>query len=482
MQKKEKDLPGKKMAKRLKQILFAGLLMVGLGTVGMSMPVKAANSAFDEKIVALKAKFPEGKYWNHVGSTKDNPDGWTEKACSCHEVADCVYGTGGCTCNHHVDSGHLLATQCMGFANKLGYDVFGDTTWTKVYSPSKAQIAQITVGDIVRINGHSVFIIARNGTQVTVGEANYSGKCKISWTRAFNISIASIEYYEHASNYDKVLNGGTVQVVTTAATTQSSTGNQMTEEGTTQLGTTGDVGGAGSGITTEEPATLFTGWKKAADKVHYQYFKDGVALKNQWLVIKSRKYYLDENGYRVTGIYQVGSMQYYFNNTGRMQKKLWFTIDNEVYYVDGNGYLLKSQWLVKDGVYVYMTVDGSMAQSELVKIGSATYYFDAEGKRSKGFKKCNGKYYYCNATGIIQRSKWIKRSGKQFYIRKNGVRAQSVLLKIGGYKYYFNAKGYLQISTKFVYKGKIYSANKKGRCKLVGTQVTTEQTTQSTTN
>ena len=30
-----------------------------------------------ETIDGLKAKFPEGKYWNHAGSASNNPDGYT---------------------------------------------------------------------------------------------------------------------------------------------------------------------------------------------------------------------------------------------------------------------------------------------------------------------------------------------------------------------------------------------------------------------
>ena len=150
----------------------AGILF---GVMFLHIPGRAATVDFNARMTELQNKFPNGKYWNHVGISGDNSDGYTSSPCDAtlHKIKDGRHtnGTNGCTCNHFACKGHLSAAQCMGFANKLGYDVFGDTTWTLHTNSGKAY-QEIKVGDIVRISGsHSVFIIAKNGNVVTVGEA-----------------------------------------------------------------------------------------------------------------------------------------------------------------------------------------------------------------------------------------------------------------------------------------------------------------------
>jgi glucan-binding repeat-containing protein len=428
-------------------VVLAGLLFV-MSPVGS----RAEEIDFEAKVTELKTRFPQGKYWNHVGMTTDNSNGCTDSPCTLHGTSGIhVAGTGGCTCNHFADSGHVSATQCMGFANKLGYDVFGDTKWTTTSNPTAAQLANIKVGDIVRYScakeyttGHSVFVIGVSGTTITIGEANYGGACKIVWNRTIDLSSSdyTVLYYEHANNYDSVIASGTGGV----------TGGENGTEGGTDQSVAAD----------------FTGWKTAADGLHQQYYKKGVLQKSTWLTISKKKYYVDSKGYMVTGFQTIKKKDYYFNSKGVMLKKQWFSAAGKDYYANGSGYVLKSQWLYKGNLLVYVKKDGAVAKSELYKIGSKTYYFNAKGKRSKGFKKCNGKYYYCNSKGVVQKKKWLTIGKKKYYLQKSGVRAQSQLLKIGKYRYYFNDKGCMVKSKKVTYKDKIYKADKKGRCKYVG--------------
>ncbi len=430
--------------------IIVGLFLAIVLTVVDGVSNQAATVDFATKLTELQTKFPEDKYWNHVGMTTDNSDGYTDTACYLHKTdgVSHTYGTNGCVCNHFVNANHGgTSTQCMGFAYKLGYDMFGDTTWTVINSPNATQIADIRIGDIVRLdnNSHSVFVIARTGNLITVGEANYSGACQISWDRTIDLSTANITYYERAANYDVVLGDQTAEV------TQPESTEATTEATTTQATAPAD----------------FTGWQLAVDGENYQYFKSGKLQKNKWITIKKKKYYVDEDGYRVTDFYDIDGYTYYFNDEGVMKKNAWFSLDGETYYANASGIVLKSQWLYYKGVLVYVTKDGSIARKEIVKIGSKQYYFDAKGKRSKGFKKVNGKYYYCNSSGVIQKKKWVTKNGKKYYLQKNGVRAQSKLLKIGKYRYYFNAKGQMVKNKRIVYDGEVYQADKKGRCKYV---------------
>lgn len=422
---------------------------------------KAAGIDFNAKVAELQNKYPNGKYWNHVGMGADNSEGYTDKPCTLHKAADVshVYGTNGCTCNHFADKGHLPATQCMGFANKLGHDVFGDTTWARFNNPTPVQIAGIKPGDIVRLNNdsHSVFVISNSGNILTVGEANYPNGCQIRWNGTYSLLSNSITYYEHAANYDLVLNTDLLAAPPVP-----------TEQLATDSGTGADKPQPATEAKTEDAAEkkAFTGWKKASDGVSYQYFKSDKLQKSKWITVNGKKYYLDKNGYRVTGLYKIDSEQYYFNSKGVLQKKKWVSYEGSDYYVGPSGYIWKKQWLYKKGIRVYVKEDGAVAKNELVKIGSETYYFNGSGKRSKGFKNVGGKYYYCDKSGIIQKKKWIKKGNKSYYVQKNGVRAEGKLIKIGRYKYYFNDKGVMQRNKKITLGDKVYKADGKGRCKL----------------
>lgn len=382
----------------------AGILF---GVMFLHIPGRAATVDFNARMTELQNKFPNGKYWNHVGISGDNSDGYTSSPCTLHKASNVshVYGTNGCTCNHFACKGHLSAAQCMGFANKLGYDVFGDTTWTLHTNSGKAY-QEIKVGDIVRIGGsHSVFIIAKNGNVVTVGEANYKPNCEISWGRTIDLTTEIITNYERADNYATVL--GTAPSNATVITALNTPG---TAEQVTTLQT-----------------TSFTGFRKAKDGIHQYYYIDG-----------------------------------------KMVKKKWFTVNGKDYYANEKGLILLSQWLYKGNTLVYVKSDGAVAKKELVKIGKNTYFFKSNGKRSSGWKKYKGKYYYCNKKGIVQKKKWIKKGKNRYYVDKKGIRVQGKTFRITGKMYYFGSNGKMVKNKKVTYNGTIYKANKLGQCKIIG--------------
>lgn len=382
----------------------AGILF---GVMFLHIPGRAATVDFNARMTELQNKFPNGKYWNHVGISGDNSDGYTSSPCTLHKASNVshVYGTNGCTCNHFACKGHLSAAQCMGFANKLGYDVFGDTTWTLHTNSGKAY-QEIKVGDIVRIGGsHSVFIIAKNGNVVTVGEANYKPNCEISWGRTIDLTTEIITNYERADNYATVL--GTAPSNATVITALNTPG---TAEQVTTLQT-----------------TSFTGFRKAKDGIHQYYYIDG-----------------------------------------KMVKKKWFRVNGKDYYANEKGLILLSQWLYKGNTLVYVKSDGAVAKKELVKIGKNTYFFKSNGKRSSGWKKYKGKYYYCNKKGIVQKKKWIKKGKNRYYVDKKGIRVQGKTFRITGKMYYFGSNGKMVKNKKVTYNGTIYKANKLGQCKIIG--------------
>lgn len=137
-----------------------------------------------ETIDGLKAKFPEGKYWNHAGSASNNPDGYTNTPCTHHgncSKNDTDY-SGWCGCNSFGQ-----AIQCFGFVNKLTFDYYGSicTGWRQTRS-----LDQLKAGDAIRYknNGHSIWVTAVNGDTITYADCNSDRQCKIMWGKTISKS------------------------------------------------------------------------------------------------------------------------------------------------------------------------------------------------------------------------------------------------------------------------------------------------------
>ncbi|MBE6543606.1 MAG: hypothetical protein E7675_04335, partial [Ruminococcaceae bacterium] len=157
-----------------------------------------SEESFSSKIAYLQKKFPDGKYWNHSVGGQNNPDGYTSTPCTHHygtvpcshtdcqgEGGCCYYGQCGC-------NSYSKAVQCMGFALKLGYDIFGSDprNWTSVKS-----LDNLKAGDIIMYNSHHIFVTSVNGNTITFADCNYNGNCQIRWNQTITKSnIKNLKY------------------------------------------------------------------------------------------------------------------------------------------------------------------------------------------------------------------------------------------------------------------------------------------------
>ena len=180
------------MKTTIKKLLMVFTLMF-ISVLGIQVNANATS------ILDLQQKFPNGAYWNHVVQSGhrysgyndvggcNNPDGYTWTPCNTHNGN---VGVGGYDCN--TFGGGM---QCNGFAKKLGYDIYGSTytSW------GRGSIENAKCGDVIHYYGagadasygHWAMIIGRDGTTITLGEANAGGRCKISWGRSINTTSMS---------------------------------------------------------------------------------------------------------------------------------------------------------------------------------------------------------------------------------------------------------------------------------------------------
>lgn len=160
-------------------VLLVAVLLIGL-LPAVSFKTQAATKGLS--MAEMMAKFPHGKYWNggdYYGNT------WTETPCTHH--GSCNAYDGRCGCNSFMG----MSIQCMGFAEKLGYDAttynprVNANGWYKYTSVSA--LNNLKPGDIVRMDsasgyGHSIYVTGVDGETVTFADCNsYNRSCNIRW-------------------------------------------------------------------------------------------------------------------------------------------------------------------------------------------------------------------------------------------------------------------------------------------------------------
>ncbi len=148
--------------------------------------------ASNTTLASLQAKFPHGKYWNHVGGS-NNPDSCTSTPCTHHKTSGCGYYPNSCLCNSFSN-----AIQCFGFAYKVAYDYYGSIPrdWSTSYN-----INAVKAGDVIRYKNdtHSIWVTSVNGNTITYADCNSDGRCVIRWNQTISKSSVSSTF-----NYIKV--------------------------------------------------------------------------------------------------------------------------------------------------------------------------------------------------------------------------------------------------------------------------------------
>lgn len=178
------------MLKKIISILMCTAVILPLLSFS-GVKVSAADYDID-RLVSIAEKFPGGKYWNHIGSSANNPDGYTSTPCTRHSS----HCGNGCGCNSF-----LGAMQCMGYAYKLANELVGTDprTWEKRKS---LNVSSLRVGDIIRYlnNGHSIVVVGVSGNTIAYTGANWGRNCLIKWGTMNVSKLKGFSYVLHDKN------------------------------------------------------------------------------------------------------------------------------------------------------------------------------------------------------------------------------------------------------------------------------------------
>ena len=172
--------------KSLKYIFITAMLVCIF-----SMYRITANAKSNCDVKHLMEMFPDEKYWNHVGSYINNPDGWTDTPCP-HVLVDSGLGY-----DYYVGLGECNEfggdVQCVGFVNRLVYEAYGMEnylSWEQKYD-----LEDLKPGDVIRFlyDMHTVMVTSVDGDMITYGECNGDlSDCQIKW----NVQKSKDEIYE----------------------------------------------------------------------------------------------------------------------------------------------------------------------------------------------------------------------------------------------------------------------------------------------
>lgn len=175
-------------------------LILAVLTIVSALSVDSVSFAADSTLTNLTAivkKFPDGKYWNSVGKSKNDPDGVTSTPCRSH--SNCSWNK-SCDCNNFDN-----AIQCMGYAHKIAYEITGVKPRNNFTKSTTLKASSLRVGDIIRYrwNGHSLCVTGVKGTKISFTDCNWVGKCQIRWGVMDISDIAGFSYVLHLNGNNR---------------------------------------------------------------------------------------------------------------------------------------------------------------------------------------------------------------------------------------------------------------------------------------
>ena len=157
---------------------------------------------------------------------------------------------------------------------------------------------------------------------------------------------------------------------------------------------------------------LSASWVQDDIGLRYQY-SDGTFASPGWLwdSANSAWYYLDQNGYAVSGWVEDNGKTYYLDPNSNAMLTGHRYIDNKWYYFDSSGALVTNgMWYQDENGFKYQMGDGTFVYSGWIDepISGARYYLDANGYAVSDFQTIDGTlYYFFTDSHALFRDGWI---------------------------------------------------------------------------
>ncbi len=162
-------------------------------------------------------------------------------------------------------------------------------------------------------------------------------------------------------------------------------------------------------ITTKPEETIKPGWVKMNKGYKYRY-SNGKYASYGFIRVDGKKYFVDKNGYRKSGIITYNNKKYYIVN-GELYSKTGIFKYSKTKYYSKNGILQKGLKKVGKSYYYFDKKSYKIVKNKLIKLKGRYYKFSTSGK---GIKKSKGAGF---AIELIKKITSAKDS-KQTKLRK----------------------------------------------------------------
>ncbi len=218
----------------MKKLLSILLVILMILSSFLTFSVNAASvtdSSFASAIASLKIRYKDYGYWNAYNSC--GYDGTGDIKCPSCSGKGMGYCDGSCpdSCGQFYYNGNWVSGQCMGFACKMGYEIFGSNpySWEMHRNAADLRPGDIVYGNLSNIIGgasyHAIFITGVFGQNVTFADCNSIGPCQVKWDRTTTIQAIQVAlnnsytngrfgYISHASNNNTSNNSSSVPLTT----------------------------------------------------------------------------------------------------------------------------------------------------------------------------------------------------------------------------------------------------------------------------
>lgn len=198
----------------------------------------------------------------------------------------------------------------------------------------------------------------------------------------------------------------------------------------------------------------------------------GVLYLDQLVATGGKKYYVDGNGRKKTGMIKTGGHTYIFDESknGALQMNGFIQYRNKTYYATAGGALAEKDLVLPNGDTVSVntrTLEAKkiaskikdsfsslqeaarVARNQDVKVGDTHYFIDANGKVKNGTAFVGRTlYFYDPALGGARRTTAgsVDWNGKKYYVKRDGTVAKDEMVVISKKTYVASSSGVLRPS------------------------------------
>ena len=189
-------------------------------------------------------------------------------------------------------------------------------------------------------------------------------------------------------------------------------------------------------------ATHAPGWAEENGGWYY-YNADGTLLKDAFVPMGGKYYYVGKNGRLVTGGWiEYGGASYHIDTDWSLAINRFVQYGGTWYYFDETAQLVVKDWKLIGGKYYYFDENARLVLNTWKQFGGTWYYFDENAQVvTNAWKLIDGEYYCFDANGLAVTNYWFSAGNDWYYLKTNGQLAMGEWVDYQGYGCHFNAAG-----------------------------------------